>query len=188
VTYRELQRLADIQAAIDAVRSHLLRGDLSDGLVFDAVRIRLLEIGEAVKALPELERAVHALAETPGRPGTGSPDWPAQPSGGARYARAFYAARGAPGGAPRNPAARRRPSPAQRQADGAEIRVEGPVETPRSPRKWLARAVPGSPNGIPGRLVGGGAADDRVREGLQRLQGLAELFGKGLGELELAPP
>ena len=53
MTYRDRQRLADIQAAIDAVRSHLRRGDLSDGLVFDAVRIRLLEIGEAVKALPE---------------------------------------------------------------------------------------------------------------------------------------
>jgi uncharacterized protein with HEPN domain len=53
VTYRERQRLADIQAAIDAIRSHLQRGDLSDGLIFDAVRIRLLEIGEAVKALPE---------------------------------------------------------------------------------------------------------------------------------------
>ncbi len=52
LTYREQQRLADIQAAIDAIRSHLQRGDLSDGLVFDAVRIRLLEIGEAVKALP----------------------------------------------------------------------------------------------------------------------------------------
>ena len=52
MTYRERQRLADIQAAIDAVRSHLLRGDLSDDLVFNAVRIRLLEIGEAVKALP----------------------------------------------------------------------------------------------------------------------------------------
>jgi uncharacterized protein with HEPN domain len=52
VTYRDRQRLADIQAAIDAIRSHLQRGDLSDGLVFDAVRIRLLEIGEAVKALP----------------------------------------------------------------------------------------------------------------------------------------
>jgi uncharacterized protein with HEPN domain len=52
VTYREQQRLADIQAAIDAIRSHLRRGGLSDGLVFDAVRIRLLEIGEAVKALP----------------------------------------------------------------------------------------------------------------------------------------
>jgi uncharacterized protein with HEPN domain len=52
VTYRERQRLADIQAAIDAIGSHLQRGDLSDGLVFDAVRIRLLEIGEAVKALP----------------------------------------------------------------------------------------------------------------------------------------
>ena len=44
MTYRERQRLADIQAAIDAIRSHLQRGDLSsDGLVFDAVRIRLLE-------------------------------------------------------------------------------------------------------------------------------------------------
>ena len=107
MTYRDRQRLADIQAAINAVRSHLRRGDLSDGLVFDAVRIRLLEIGEAVKALPaemlssqpgipwsqiarmrdhlahryfdtnhlvlqatvdndlpELERAIHALAET----------------------------------------------------------------------------------------------------------------------------
>jgi uncharacterized protein with HEPN domain len=51
VTYRDRQRLADIQAAIDAIRSHLQRGDLSDGLVFDAVRIRLLEIGEAVRAL-----------------------------------------------------------------------------------------------------------------------------------------
>jgi uncharacterized protein with HEPN domain len=52
MTYRERQRLADIQAAIDAIRSHLQRGSLHDGLVFDAVRIRLLEIGEAVKALP----------------------------------------------------------------------------------------------------------------------------------------
>jgi uncharacterized protein with HEPN domain len=36
-------------AAIDA---HLERGDLHDGLVFDAVRVSLIEIGEAVKALP----------------------------------------------------------------------------------------------------------------------------------------
>jgi uncharacterized protein with HEPN domain len=52
VTYRDQQRIADILAAIEAIRAHLLRGGLSDGLVFDAVRIRLLEIGEAVKALP----------------------------------------------------------------------------------------------------------------------------------------
>ena len=52
MSYRVRQRLADIQAAIDAIRSHLQRGTLADGLVFDAVRIRLLEIGEAVKALP----------------------------------------------------------------------------------------------------------------------------------------
>ncbi|HEY2041863.1 MAG TPA: HepT-like ribonuclease domain-containing protein [Jatrophihabitans sp.] len=36
---------------MEAIRAHLLRGTLSDGLVFDAVRIRLLEIGEAVKAI-----------------------------------------------------------------------------------------------------------------------------------------
>lgn len=52
MTYRDQQRIADILAAIDAIRAHLLRGALSDGLIFDAVRIRLLEIGEAVKALP----------------------------------------------------------------------------------------------------------------------------------------
>jgi hypothetical protein len=40
VTYRERQRLADIQAAIDAIRSRLQRGDLSDGLIFDAARIK----------------------------------------------------------------------------------------------------------------------------------------------------
>jgi hypothetical protein len=39
MSYRERQRLADIQAAIDAIRSHLQRGDLPDGLIFDAVRI-----------------------------------------------------------------------------------------------------------------------------------------------------
>ena len=46
------QRLEDILAAADAIRAHLTRGELSDSLVFDAVRVRLIEIGEAVKALP----------------------------------------------------------------------------------------------------------------------------------------
>ncbi|HEU5268371.1 MAG TPA: HepT-like ribonuclease domain-containing protein [Jatrophihabitans sp.] len=52
MSYRDEQRLADIAAAIAAIRSHVQRGSLTDGLVFDAVRIRLVEIGEAVKALP----------------------------------------------------------------------------------------------------------------------------------------
>jgi uncharacterized protein with HEPN domain len=52
VTYRDEQRLTDIVTALTAIRAHLQRGGLDDGLVFDAVRIRLLEIGEAVKALP----------------------------------------------------------------------------------------------------------------------------------------
>ena len=49
----DADRLDDITAAVDAIRSHVERGPLSDGLVSDAVRIRLLEIGEAVKALPD---------------------------------------------------------------------------------------------------------------------------------------
>jgi len=53
MTERDAQRLADITAAIDAIRAHMERGTLTDGLVFDAVRIRLVEIGEAVKALPQ---------------------------------------------------------------------------------------------------------------------------------------
>ncbi len=49
------ERLADIVDAITVIRSHLTRGDLSDGLIFDAVRLRLIEIGEAVKLLdPQL--------------------------------------------------------------------------------------------------------------------------------------
>jgi hypothetical protein len=51
MTYWGRQRLGDIQAAIEAIRSPLLRGNLSDGLVSDAIPIRLLEIGKAVKAL-----------------------------------------------------------------------------------------------------------------------------------------
>ncbi len=45
------QRLDDIVAAITAIGDHLAHGQLSDGLVFDAVRLRLIEIGEAVTGL-----------------------------------------------------------------------------------------------------------------------------------------
>lgn len=48
-------RLADIVEAIEAIRTRLSRGELSDGLIYDAVRVRLLEIGEAVKGIdPQL--------------------------------------------------------------------------------------------------------------------------------------
>ena len=52
----------------------------------------------------------------------------------------------------------------------------------------LVRAVPCASNGIPGRRIGDGAGDDRVREVLQRLESMAEVFGKALGELQFAPP
>lgn len=43
-------RLRDIVEAIGAIRQ-LKRGTLDDGLVYDAIRVRLLEIGEAVKGV-----------------------------------------------------------------------------------------------------------------------------------------
>ena len=43
MTRHDLQRLTDVQVAIEAIADHLERGALSDGLVFDAVRIRLME-------------------------------------------------------------------------------------------------------------------------------------------------
>jgi uncharacterized protein with HEPN domain len=52
VNYRDQQRLLDISASIATIRSHLNRGPLGDGLIFDGIRIRLIEIGEAVKSLP----------------------------------------------------------------------------------------------------------------------------------------
>ena len=48
---RDQQRLEDILAAARAIAGHLKRGSLDDGLVFDAVRVRLIEIGEAVKSI-----------------------------------------------------------------------------------------------------------------------------------------
>lgn len=47
----DTQRLQDVLAACESIRGHLRRGALVDGLVFDAARMRLVEIGEAVKSI-----------------------------------------------------------------------------------------------------------------------------------------
>lgn len=47
----DAEALDDIAAAITSIRSHLHHGPISVGIVMDAVAMRLLEIGEAVKAL-----------------------------------------------------------------------------------------------------------------------------------------
>lgn len=60
---RDDQRLGDILAAIAAIDEHLGRGTLDDGLVFDAVRVRLIEIGEAVRAI-----SAELLAREPDTP------------------------------------------------------------------------------------------------------------------------
>ena len=60
MTYRDHQRLADILAAIDAIRAHLSRGELFDGLIFDTSHAVLQ--GTVDHDLPELEEAVRRLA------------------------------------------------------------------------------------------------------------------------------
>ena len=55
---RDDERLLDIREAIAAIRLHLERGALEDGLVFDAVRMRVLEIGEAASVLSASVRAL----------------------------------------------------------------------------------------------------------------------------------
>ena len=46
---RDAAWLADILVAIDAIEAYVAGGSLSEGLVYDACRVRLIEIGEAVK-------------------------------------------------------------------------------------------------------------------------------------------
>ncbi len=46
------QRLRDILASCDAIERHLA-ASASDELLFDAIRVRLVEIGEAVKDLDD---------------------------------------------------------------------------------------------------------------------------------------
>jgi len=43
VSRRDDERLADVIASAEAVASHLDRRGLDDGLVFDAIRVRLIE-------------------------------------------------------------------------------------------------------------------------------------------------
>jgi uncharacterized protein with HEPN domain len=46
------QRLEDVLRAVEAIAEHRARGPLDDPLVFDAVRMRLVEIGEAIGSVP----------------------------------------------------------------------------------------------------------------------------------------
>lgn len=69
---RDDERLADVLASAEAIRSHLERGGLDDGLVFDAVRVRLIEIGEAVKDIDPV--LLTAKPEIPWRDITGMRD------------------------------------------------------------------------------------------------------------------
>jgi uncharacterized protein with HEPN domain len=62
MTYRDRRRLNDIRISIEAIHAHLEHGDLTNGLVYDAVRIRMLEIGEASKSLsPEIRATQGAI-------------------------------------------------------------------------------------------------------------------------------
>ena len=63
MTRGELERLLDIAVACAAIADYVDRDDTDGDLLFDAIRIRLVEIGEAVKDLDP-----GALATEPGIP------------------------------------------------------------------------------------------------------------------------
>lgn len=54
--------MADILVAIDAIETYVSGGSLNEGLVYDACRVRLIEIGEAVKNIdPNLLATVPSI-------------------------------------------------------------------------------------------------------------------------------
>ena len=60
---RDAAWLADILAAIDAIEAYVAEGSLSKGMVYDACRVRLIEIGEAVKNIdPNLLATISVYA------------------------------------------------------------------------------------------------------------------------------
>ncbi len=59
---RDAAWLADILVAIDAIEAYVAGGSLSEGLVYDACRVRLIEIGEAVKNIdPDLLATIPSI-------------------------------------------------------------------------------------------------------------------------------
>ena len=59
------ERLGDIQAACAAITDYLERAGVDDDIVFDAIRVRLIEIGEAVKDIdPKLLESEPAIPWT----------------------------------------------------------------------------------------------------------------------------
>lgn len=52
------QLLSDIRAAISAIQRHLSGGSLDSELVLDAVRMRLIEVGEATKGLSDAAKSL----------------------------------------------------------------------------------------------------------------------------------
>lgn len=51
MTRSSLSRLHDLLAACDAIGRHVKAEGVDEGILFDAIRIRLVEVGEAVKGL-----------------------------------------------------------------------------------------------------------------------------------------
>jgi uncharacterized protein with HEPN domain len=63
VTRRDQEWLSDIEDAIDAINQYVAQGELHEGVVYDACRARLMEIGEAVKHIdPDILSAAPDVA------------------------------------------------------------------------------------------------------------------------------
>lgn len=54
------ERLGDIEAACEAIKQYLTRHGADEDMVLDAIRVRLIEIGEAVKSRGEAAAAAYS--------------------------------------------------------------------------------------------------------------------------------
>lgn len=52
MTRSKSNRLKDMAGAVESIRSYMSRGSLSDPMALDAVLMKLILLGEAVKSLP----------------------------------------------------------------------------------------------------------------------------------------
>jgi uncharacterized protein with HEPN domain len=58
VSRHSTDRLIDIAVACERIAEYTARSEISDDIVFDAIRMRLVEIGEAVKDLDDETRSL----------------------------------------------------------------------------------------------------------------------------------
>lgn len=84
------QRLNQVVEAVEAIKEYLTKGELTEGLVYDTVRARLIEVGEAAKGYARRPRLGAGNCPGPGSCRRTLPRWPSIASPSTRSAWAGF--------------------------------------------------------------------------------------------------